>query len=615
MKKKIFTSLFAVCFVLPVSLALAACGKIKQPSQEEMYSIYSNAIKTEEQYTGSWSFNGSLNSTVVKNGQTNTENTTIIETYNSENKEYVSAELVNNEAVDYTITKRLPDGTFQKWDDHAYSNYIVDEAYVVKNYSNDYLEDMLSDLGDTYSEVITTIQEAETSYKTRYSKDGYSYSEIKMSINFEKISKTEYKYVFSQILDINTPEDDGEKYRRRQVSQYTYTFDEDNMKKVDMSYEYHYWTFDATTNQQTDYSSTVQNGGCTLVKSYDTTAMGKVDLTGKTVPTNKIKQTLILYLDGQQRYYTNTEFGTDIDTIISQEIEARGNCSLGKKYLDKDSTVEYVAGSKTSSTETTTVYIYSKPNDGYAIVNYKYYEKDDDETEYSLTNSKILVYPANHTIELEPIYNSLVFNEIVKKDGQTTTEKSLTVENQKIYTYEFYRTETDQTCGDVTVYMNGELTETFTNNEYTDKDESVLEFIDNHDHDIIYKEYIYLCNLDYEVYLDANYTQKVDNFTKLGAEDINLYIKLIVASDKVLVTFEDNDYTEFDYYYSGYYDAESLSTVISIFDRPYYKRGDASVTINGVDITESPYAEDGENGYILNLELGQEYVIVITPTE
>lgn len=612
MKKKILFVL-ALCFMLPISLALTACNGIKQPPQEEMHEIYMQAQDALRDYQGSWSLNGTVKATFTQAGQTTITNGTLLETYNSETKEYVDAEIFDEELDSYTVVKTLPNGTFEKWTNYDYNNRIVDGEYVQNSYAQEFLDGLINDLNGTYEEVIAELAEDEAESKEEYSTDGYSYNEISMKLTYKKVSDTEYQYILEQVRDINTPEDEGETGRVKNYTKYIYTFEEGGINSVAMNYEYHSWKFDATTKKQTSYRSNVQEGNRTFVKSFDTTAMGQVDLTGKTAPTAKIQQQLNIYLDGEREYSENVDFGTDIDTIISTEITAKENCSLGSKYLDESLSQAYVAGMKTSSYKTTNVYIVSQPNEGYALVGYKFYD-DYYGGEYNLFEQEWTVYEANKTIELDPRYNNIVHSDLVKKNGEITTEKSVALESEQVYMYEFYRNYTSKTCGDVTVYINGEMIRTFENENYWNEDYSVIGYINNKESDLTYCDWE-LYGFEYDVYLDVDCTQKADKFTKLGEGNVTLYIKAMPPEDYVLVNIEDDFYNVFlagttltymEYFnrnYADVYDSEDFIT---------FARG----TINGVDFAESPYVSEGTNGgYVLNLEGGNIYHIVISPVE
>ncbi len=595
MKKKILM-LLALCFMLPISLVLTACGGIKQPPQEEMHAIFTQAQENWKNYEGSWSLNGTVKVVLTRDGQElGNDDVAFLQTYNSETKEYVNFEKVEGEVDHFTVVKKLPNGTFESWSDNNYKNKIVDASYVEKEYTKEYLEILPSGLKKTYEDICADLEEDETELRNSYSQDGYSCNEVTFKLTYEKISDSEYQCVLYQLRDYYEPESSGKKERTRSLTEYTYTFDVNGLNSVSMDYEYHVWTFNASTNEQIGYGAEVQDANYTFAKSYDTTAMGKVDLTGKTAPTQKIQQQLNVYLDGELKYSESVDFGTDIDTVIST-ITPKENCTIGNKYLDKDFTQCYISGMKTSSTKATNVYCVSAPNEGYALICNKYYNAQSE-----LVSQKWNLYVAGQTIELDPVYDDYVYD-VVKKNGEVVSEKTVALESENVYFYEFYATAVSETCDEVQVYVNGNFAKSFSMSRRANA--SVFAFIQDYRNNIEYHE-IDIAEFDYEVYLDEACTQKVDNFSMLGSGIVKIYFTIEIPSTHIIVTYEDKFSNDI---WSDYME-------VSLFNEYYgYNmefNGYVDLTINGVDASVSPYVTDTGAGYVVTLVGGQEYHIII----
>ena len=163
--------------------------------------------------------------------------------------------------------------------------------------------------------------------------------------------------------------------------------------------------------------------------------------------------------------------------------------------------------------------------------------------------------------------------------------------------------------GDVKVYINGELAKTFTDNNYYE-DESVLDFVNDKDSSVIYAQDLTLSSLDYEVYLDEGFTQKADNFSRLGNGELSLYIKINIEPTYVLVVIEDLAGISLYGSFADYMDADLFYDYYSDYFA-FYSATNLVGTINGVDFADSEYVIEEDDCYYLNLEGGKEYRIVV----
>ncbi|MBQ8792520.1 MAG: hypothetical protein IJZ62_02775, partial [Clostridia bacterium] len=137
-----------------------------------------------------------------------------------------------------------------------------------------------------------------------------------------------------------------------------------------------------------------------------------------------------------------------------------------------------------------------------------------------------------------------------------------------------------------------------------------FDFVNDKEYSVIYAQDLTLSSLDYEVYLDEGFTQKADNFSRLGNGELSLYIKINIEPTHALVIIED--LAEISLYgsFADYIDADLFNENYGDYFA-FYPSASLVGTINGVDFAESEYVIEDEGSYYLDLEGGREYHIVV----
>ena len=457
MKKKIVTFLLALT-MMPLGLILTACGGIEQPAQSEMFATFKKALEKAIEYRGDYTID-------VSGSETESEETYSTEytnTYNSTTGEFIyKANEVEEDGVktkDFDYLIRSKDNNLEYFSYNSDNNRLVDQAYAQELANKKWLDSMeiaeMFESYETYDQMMEDVNDEKENILEEYtSENGYSNVNVVYDMKFVKTGDNKYSFAMTR----------GLKYTRTR---------EDEVRNINQEYTYKVYFSDSFVtgiNQNSDYLSkrtptegeeTTYSGkanyNMTISKSFDSDTYTEftTDLTLES-PTAKVSQDLFIY-NGSTYMPTiaeKVEFGTDIDEMInSLEAPENTTISLDYAYTDNEFTAKYVSGGKTSSTESTRLYVVPKPNAGYASVLVNYIAMGENNV---VDASRFYVEESTSTFDIEKIYNYYSYSKIVV-NGVEESADSLTLEDGKVYIINCYR---DYLPGYVTpeIYVMGEI--------------------------------------------------------------------------------------------------------------------------------------------------------------
>lgn len=437
MTKSCVGLIFVIAMLVSCVFALTACS-VAQPEQSEMFDLLVQAdVKT---FCGTGSITQTTQNTETEtiDGVSAASTTTRLKTFDSITNSYANLKYSDNELKSWKVIKNQ-NGTFYCLDKSGSDDIIVDADYALNE--SKFARSMIeTKLGDDYSAQLFEYNRYIDNIRAEYqAQEDVTLNKCDGTFLFTKLAEDKYKFEFSVCIDYTVQGTDDTRYISTQQMVTEYCAD------------YIYYSLSYTSDETIVYegsSSTKKShvihehkNMVTLTNTYDSTAIDKVSLDDRDLPTNKIEMTVFVYLDGEFQWKADAEFGTDIDALLIRHgATLRQNCSvLAQKYYDAQYTRAIAPGDTTKSYTTTDVYLISQPNEGYALVVEKYFETTADAiSDYGAVKMAVSVCSISEVFTFRTEHNDKNFDDKIIVNGKSYDLSTLELTDQGTFLIQYY---------------------------------------------------------------------------------------------------------------------------------------------------------------------------------